>query len=47
MKTSLNYPQRLEDRKVLKLMQRIESQRIVLINGVREKSLEAPPPKSC
>ena len=45
MKTSLTYPMHLEDRKALKLMERIKTQ-VLQVKDSRNTALQAAAPKS-
>jgi hypothetical protein len=45
METSQQFPQRIEDRKTKKLMERIEKMRVVSGKDIRDKSAQSTAPK--
>jgi hypothetical protein len=47
METRLKHPQHLEDRKVQKLIERVEKKLMLREKALRENSLETPAPEPC
>lgn len=47
METRLKHPQHLEDRKVQKLIERVEKKLMLREKALRENSLEAPDAEPC